>query len=147
MTKEIKLKIVLQNPVEGIIYGLQKGKGSAYETVQAQNGNGQDLAFEFTVPVKPTSDSGFSFSGPFVQGNPDSRFVYITIGNYAGQAGAAWSGRLKVPFPEIILNSDQADTDGYRWICTVPGRTKEGKPLFATVKPFAGWTMQRTAES
>ena len=142
MLKEITLRIVVENPVSGTVYGLQKGKGPIYETIQAQLGSAQDLSFEFVVHAKQTNGSDFLLSGPFVQGTPENRFVYIGIGSYAGQGGAQWSGRLKVPLPEATLLNSQANIGEYRWSCTVPGRTKDGKPMFATVKPFSGWFMQ-----
>jgi hypothetical protein len=142
MSKEISLRIILENPVNGTVYGLQKGKGSNYETIQPQLENGKDLFFDFVVQVKQTNGSDFSLSGPFVQGTPANRFAYIGLGSYAGQAGALLSGRLKVPLPDATLLNNQGDIGKYRWCCTVPGRTKDGKPMFATVKPFGGWFMQ-----
>src|SRR4051794_28799055 len=100
MSKEISLKILLQNPADGAMYGLQKGKGPDYETVQAQLGKGHDLTFDFVVHVKQANDSVPTHGGPFVQGTPGNRFVYIDIGSYAGQTGAPWSGRLKIPLSE-----------------------------------------------
>jgi hypothetical protein len=142
MSKEISLRIILENPVNGTVYGLQKGKGSNFETVQAQLGNGKDLFFDFVVQLKQTNGSDCSLSGQFVQGPPANQFVYIGLGSYAGQAGAPLSGRLKVPLPEAALLNNQGNVGGCRWYCTVPGRTKDGKPMFATVKPFGGWFMQ-----
>jgi hypothetical protein len=142
MSKEISLRIILENPVNGTVYGLQKGKGSNFETVQAQLGNGKDLFFDFVVQLKQTNGSDCSLSGQFVQGPPANRFVYIGLGSYAGQAGAPLSGRLKVPLPEAALLNNQGNVGGCCWYCTVPGRTKDGKPMFATVKPFGGWFMQ-----
>jgi len=142
MSKELTLRILLENPVSGTVYGLQKGKGPNYETIQAQLGNGKDLCFDFIVQVKQTNGSDFLLSGPFVQGTPENRFVYIGIGSYAGQARAPWSGRVKVPLPEATLLNSKGNIGEHRWSCTVPGRTKDGKPMFATVKPFNGWSMQ-----
>jgi len=68
MSKEISLKILLQNPADGTMYGLQKGKGLKYETVQAQLSKGQDLTFEFVVNLKQPNGSVPSLAGPFVQG-------------------------------------------------------------------------------
>lgn len=143
MSKEISLQIVLQNPVEGMVYGLQKGKGSNYETVQAQIGKGQDLTFDFTVQVKVVNGSLPTLSGPFIQGPPGSRFVYIGIGNYAGQPGALWSGRMKIPLPDATFKNILSDEARKSCSCTVPGRNEQGKPVFATVKPFRGWTLNR----
>ena len=52
MTTEINLRIVLQNPIEGTRYGLQKGKGPDYETVQGQLGSGPDLIFNLAIQKK-----------------------------------------------------------------------------------------------
>ena len=139
MLTEISLKIVLQNPIEGTLYGLQKGKGPGYATVQAQLGTGHDLLFNFPIQVKEANGLLPTISGPFVQGPAGNRFIYIGIGSYAGQTGALWSGRLKVPLPEAAFKNIHPDEGNLLWACTIPGRNKDGKPFFATVKPFDGW--------
>lgn len=139
MSKEIKLTIVLQNPVDGLWYGLQKGKGSGYSIVQTQSGNGQALTFAFAVQAKQANGPGISLGGPFVQGPVGGRFVYISIGSSAGQVGSLWSGRLKVPLFEADFLDALTDDSACSWSCTVPGSTAGGKPVFATVKPFGGW--------
>ena len=139
MMTEISLRIVLQNPIEGIHYGLQKGKGPDYEIVQGQPGSGHDLIFNFAIQVKVVNGSLPTITGPFVQGPPGNRFIYIGIGSYAGQIGALWNGRLKVPLPEAAFENIQPDEGPTLWTCNIPGRNKDGKPVFATVKPFYGW--------
>jgi len=139
MMKEIALQIVLENPVDGIAYGLQKGKGPHYEIVQSQVGSGHHLTFEFIVQLKQAGVSVLSPGGPFVQGALGNRFVYIDIGSYAGQIGAQWSGRLKVPLPEGTFQNSVLEDYSSFWHCRVPGRTADGKPMFATVKQFGGW--------
>lgn len=146
MSKEISLRIVLQNPVDGTIYGLQKGKGPIYETVQAQLGNGKEIIFDFTLHIKEANGSLPTLAGPFVQGPPGNRFIYISIGSYAGQTGAAWSGRIKVPLPEATFLNTLSDEGNSCWSCTVPGRNEDGKPVFATVKPFSGWFLRLKSE-
>ena len=143
MSKEISLRIVVQNTVDRAIYSLQKGKGPNYETVQAQLGNGGDLAFDFTIQVKEATGSLPALAGPFVQGPGGNRFVYIGIGSYAGHFGASPSGRMKVPLPEATFQNALSDEGNTLWSCTVPGRNKEGKPVFATVKPFGGWSANK----
>lgn len=146
MSKEIRLRIVLQNAVDGIVYGLQKGKGPNYETVQAQTGSGRDLTFEFSVHLKEAKGTLPTIGGPFVQGPAGSRFVHIGIGSYAGQQGASWNGRMKVPLPEAAFQNALSDERNIFWSCTVPGRDNSGKPVFATVKPFVGWSVFERSE-
>jgi hypothetical protein len=52
MDRELTPRIVLERPPGGVDFGLQKGRGSAYETVQTQRSEGSDLSFEFSVHVK-----------------------------------------------------------------------------------------------
>lgn len=141
MSTEINLRIVLQNPIDGLLYGLQKGKGAAYEVVQPQTGACQDLHFAFVVSMKESAKQQVSLGGPFVQGPAGARFVYINIGSYAGQADAPWSGRMKVPLSEADFNHAESE-EGLIWYCSVPGRKADGKPVFATVKPFSGWAWE-----
>src|SRR5688572_1782875 len=97
MNQELTLRIVLENPPPGVDFGLQKGSGSIYETIQKQRSANKDLEFEFTINVKPNKDSSPNFLGTFVQGPPKERFIYIDIGTVAGQLNTVWSRRLKIP--------------------------------------------------
>src|SRR4051812_9015146 len=98
---DLILRIVLLDPTPGVVYGLQKGKGSNYETIQKQTSSSTDLEFEFTVQANEGADGSLVFLGPFAQGTPGERFVYIDIGTYAGQIGTPWSRRLKIPLSGI----------------------------------------------
>jgi hypothetical protein len=142
---DLKFRIVLESPPAGVGFGLQKGRGSDYETIQTQRSMTGDLVFEFTTGVKPDrTESWPTLSGPMVQGSPGKRFVYIDIGTYAGQADSTWSRRLKVPLSGItwdMVDRLLADPDAFLQ-ARVPGTGKNGEPSCATVKPFAGWTVE-----
>ncbi|MGH9627202.1 MAG: DUF5990 family protein, partial [Bryobacteraceae bacterium] len=85
MERELNLRIILEKPSAGVDFGLQKGRGSVYETIQTQRSNGEDLRFEFTARIKADRNDAMPvFLGPFVQGPPGQRFVYIDIGACAG---------------------------------------------------------------
>lgn len=141
MEHEVGLRIVLEKPTAGVDFGLQKGRGGDYETIQTQRSKGQDLHFEFTVRAKATGkDSSPNFLGPFVQGPTGERFVYLDIGTYAGQTGTCWSRRLKIPLRGIAWQMIEAVGDGKSSLETrVAGSGKDGSPSCATPKPFAGW--------
>jgi uncharacterized protein DUF5990 len=145
MEREVAMRIVLEGPTAGVDFGLQKGRGNDYETIQKQRSKGEDLLFEFTVRVKPGSKDGTpNFLGSIVQGPPGERFVYIDIGTYAGQANTGWSRRLKIPLRGITWDMiDQASNESVLET-RVPGRGKGGGPTCGTVKPFAGWKLGRT---
>ncbi|HTV79124.1 MAG TPA: DUF5990 family protein [Steroidobacteraceae bacterium] len=135
MTQGLTLRIVLEKPPAGVDFALQKGKGGAYEPVQKQRSKGGDLIFEFQPAIRSTAD-GVSLAGPFVQGPPHARFVYLDIGTYAGQADTQWSRRLKIPLAGITAPMiERAGVLEAR----VPGTGRDGGPNCASVKDFKGW--------
>jgi len=137
MERELQLRIILEKPPKGVDFGLQKGRGNDYETVQTQRSIGKDLTFEFTVGIKADSKvAAPTLRGPFVQGPPAGRFVYLDIGTCAGQKDTPWSRRLKIPLTGITMamTESQAGLE-----VRVPGTGKDGGPNCATVKPFSGW--------
>ena len=141
MTQELNLKIVLENPPGSVDFGLQKGSGNKYETIQIQRFSDKSLEFEFTITVKLTKDGLPNFLGEFVQGPTSQRFIYIDIGTCAGQKGTGWSRRLKIPLTGITLNIiKEVTTDTSKTLeARVPGTGKDNGPNCATVKPFTGW--------
>jgi hypothetical protein len=143
MEPEITLRIFLLKPTPEVDFGLQKGSGSHYETVQKQRSNSNDLSFNFAVKIKgdKAKDKLPKLSGSFVQGPNNGKFIYIDIGTYAGQTNTHWARRLKVPLTGITWKDiDQLIADPNLIIQTrVPGTGKDGGPNCATVKPFEGW--------
>ena len=146
MERELNLRIVLEKPTAGVDFGLQKGRGNDYETIQTQTSKGQDLHFDFTVRAKAgASDTGPNFLGPFVQGPRGERFVYIDIGTYAGQTETGWSRRLKIPLRGITWKMIDEVIEGKSLLETrVAGKGKDGSPSCATPKPFSGWKLAKS---
>jgi Family of unknown function (DUF5990) len=140
---ELIFRIILEKPPADVDYGLQKGRGSNYQTIQKQRSKANDLYFEFKARVKDVNDPVPDFLGLFVQGPPGERFVYIDIGNAAGQTDTMWSRRLKIPLRGITSSMiDKLLNDPQMILETrVPGTGKDGGPNCATVKPFAGWKL------
>ena len=140
---ELPLHIVLQSPPPGVYFGLQKGLGSKYETVQLQKSGSGDLHFDFTITIRGdrTKDQTPRFGGPFAQGAYPDNFIYIDIGTYAGKEDI-WSRRLKIPLVGITWGIVDQYTANPKLILQthVPGTAKDGSPTCATVKPFAGWS-------
>lgn len=150
MESEITLKIILSAPVPDVVYGLQKGSGGSYETVQKQMSASGDISFLFTIKVKGdrSKDELPKFSGSYVQGPADGKFVYIDIGKYAGQVNTVWSRRLKIPLTGITWKDIDSLASNPKSIMEahVAGTGKDGGPNCATVKPFEGWHFKNVAE-
>jgi hypothetical protein len=144
MEQELTFRIILESPPPGVDFGLQKGRGYESEIVQKQRSKKGDLSFEFDARVKEAKDGSPTLLGPFVQGPPQERFVYINIGTCAGQVDSPWTRRLKIPFREITWDVVNQATRGKKILeAHVPGTGKDGSPTCATVKPFAGWKLTK----
>ena len=146
MDRHVTFRIVLKAPPAGVLFGLQKGRGPGYETIQAQRSTNGDLSFELSAVARPAKrDAGPDFRGPCVQGPAGGRFVYVDIGASAGQADTPWSRRLKVPLTGITWDQiERVTRDADAILETrVPGTGRDGTPACATVKPFPGWTVAR----
>ena len=146
MEPEITLQIILIKPTPDVVFGLQKGSGNNYETVQKQISTSNDLAFTFTIKVKGdrSKDKLPKLSGSFVQGSGDNKFVYIDIGTYAGQTDTMWSRRLKIPLTGITWRDIDFLHRNSMLQTIVPGTARDGGPNCATVKPFAGWHLKHS---
>jgi hypothetical protein len=130
----VTLRVLLLNPPEGVDFAIQQGRGAAYETVQKQRSRGANLEFEFAVAVR--EGPAPALAGPFVQGPPAGRFIYIDVGTYAGQSDTTWSRRIKIPLKGITRNMMNS---GAVLEARIPGRARDGGPASATVEPEGGW--------
>jgi hypothetical protein len=147
MKSEAVLRIVLEEPPPGVDFGIQKGRGSSFETIGKQRSLGGDLVFEIRVEIKTGRASGApALAGPLVQGPPDQRFLYVGIGTFAGDAGSKWQRRLKVPLTGISQETirELSSASGAILETRVAGTGRDGGPNCGTVKPFAGWNLLRS---
>jgi Family of unknown function (DUF5990) len=143
MEQVLKLNIVLEKPTIDVDFGLQKGSGNNYETIQIQESKGENLSFQAELRVKFSEDNTSVFLGKFAQGTPDERFIYIDIGTAAGQRNTIWSRRLKIPLRGITKEMiEKSVADAQFLIETrVLGVGKDGSPNCGTAKPFNGWKL------
>ncbi len=144
MNYDIKMRINVEKPVAYVAYGLQKGSGQHYETIQKQQSNGKDLYFDFHIKILRKKLTQPGFGGVFVQGSVPEKFIYLDIGKYAGQINSEWGRRLKIPLRGIgneIISEIMQQPD-LVLVTKVAGTGKDGGPNCATVKPFNGWHPQ-----
>lgn len=145
MNQELSLRVILESPPTGVDFGIQKGSGNNYETILKQRSGKYDLCFEFKISIKESKSTLHNFTGPYVQGPSNERFIYIDIGTAAGQLNSVWTRRLKIPLRDISTETIiQILADSSLVLETkVPGTGKDGGPNCATVKPFPGWHLSR----
>lgn len=117
--------------------GIQKGK-EVEDDVAAD----ADVArFQFTLHARREEDSGLPvFTGPYAQGTPAERFVYLCWGERDGEQ-FRMSMRVKVPLADLTWEQVQAAASSGHPIRAVLHLTDaKGKPLTATIKgPYMEW--------
>ena len=137
--KVVRLQIRVSRPPLGVRWCLQKG---ASELTQAVVGSGADLTFDFEVRAQPAADGGVRFLGPYTQGPPKGRFVYLCSGTLAGQFGSCWTRRAKIPLSGIAwpMVVEACATANAKLVAEFEGTARDGGPACATVKlTQAGW--------
>jgi hypothetical protein len=139
--REVRLRIVVTDPPPGVRFQMQRGSG---ELVPPARGDARQLVFDFDLRLgEPLADGRPRFLGPFAQGPPDGRFVYVNSGTAAGQPGSPWSRRAKLPLGSI----DAATIDRLharpraRLEARIPGVGRDGGPVCATVPLPEGWSV------
>ncbi|WP_333592407.1 DUF5990 family protein [Brevundimonas sp.] len=128
----ITLRLTLADPVPGVRYSLQK------DDMPFEPATATDRPLSFDVAVR-LSDDG-RFLGPFVRREgPRRRFVYIRIGQSAGDHASPWSRRAKIDIHDIQAELLTLARAGRMLEITLPGRGADGSPTCATVRSATGW--------
>ena len=125
----LAFRIVVETPLTGVAYSLQSKDGSPLDAKVSNKG--ESLVFDFPVRVNP----GPKFTGDQVRREgKERRFVYVRVGQLAGDARSPWSRRMKVDIHDIAADLlEGAATRGDVVEITVPGTGKDGTPASATV--------------
>jgi hypothetical protein len=126
---EIQMRIVIENPVGGVLHSLQSKDGHPRDPRRATLG--KPLVFEFPIRI----GAGPKFFGDQVRREgPLRRFVYIRIGQSAGDAASPWSRRMKIDIHDIEAELLADAVSSARAVeITVNGTAKDGTPACATV--------------
>lgn len=138
---DLPLRIVMQEPVPGVAIALQRGAAAKASLVAAAETSPAAIAFDLDVVVDGALPDGRPrLLGPYVQGPPTARFVYLCVGQIAGQAGSEWSRRVKVPLGGLVWDLIEPLAPGARLVARIAGRARDGGPACASVPLLApGW--------
>ncbi|WP_016747734.1 DUF5990 family protein [Rhizorhabdus wittichii] len=130
---DIALRIVIERPVIGVLHSLQ-GKDDLPLDPKSSLG-GEALVFDVPIRVAP----GPKFFGEQVRREgPVRRFVYIRVGQLAGDPASPWSRRIKIDIHDIgdaLL--DRAMQGDAVIETTIDGTGADGTPACATVRALA----------
>jgi Family of unknown function (DUF5990) len=131
----ITLRLSIEDPLPGVAYSLQDKKSEPVRQITAGNG---PISFDVPVRVAP----GPKFYGEFVRSEgPSRRFVYIAIGEQAGQRPSEWSRRAKIDVHLLAAELLEKALTGAILEARLPGKAKDGGPACATLLPLGGWSI------
>jgi hypothetical protein len=131
--QQIRLRLTIEDPVPGVAYSLQNKKNEPVGMIVAE-----DLPVSFDVPVDIVPGPGFL--GEFVRSQgPTRRFVYIAIGEQAGDSSALWNRRAKIDIHDLPVELLEKALAGRVVEAHLPGRDKDGGPACATLRPRGSW--------
>jgi hypothetical protein len=136
---QITLRITLLHPPAGVRFRLQRGR---FDLVEPSRDDSHSISFDFYVRVAERErDAPPRFLGPFAQGPPAKRFVYVNSGKQAGQAQSCWDRRAKVPLAGVTwaLIEQAISTPGGVIEAQIAGTGRDGGPACATVPLAHGW--------
>ncbi len=139
---DLPIRIVIENPLPGLALALQRGRAAKAELVQAASRSTEAVTFDLDLTVDGRLPDGRPrLLGPYVQGPPEARFVYVTVGRYAGQADSEWGGRLKIPLGDLGWDHIESLPPGRRLAARIAGRSPKGGSPLASVRLLPpGWT-------
>ena len=126
---EIRIRIVIEQPVAGVLHSLQEDDRPLDPK---RSRAGEPLSFDVPVRVGP----GPKFFGKQVRPEgPVRRFVYVRIGQSAGDCTSPWSRRMKIDIHDIDQSLlDRAMSGDGLIELTVNGTANDGSPACATMR-------------
>jgi hypothetical protein len=134
---EIRVQPVIERPVPGVLHSLQAKDDHPLDP--KRSASREPLVFAFPVRIGP----GPRFFGDQVRREgPERRFVYVRVGQAAGDPASPWSRRMKIDIHDVpppLLAQAEA---GAVLVGTVQGTARDGTPAWATVRPVV-WTVAR----
>lgn len=126
---EIRMRLVIGEPVAGVLHSLQDKKNHAVDA--KLSAAGAPIMFDFPIRLAP----GPKFYGEQVRSEgPLRRFVYVAVGRQAGDRASCWSRRMKIDIHDIAPALLDGAVQGKRLVGTVTGTGADGTPACATVR-------------
>ena len=140
MKSEIRMRIVVSNPLVGVAMMVQDGKDKLLPPIES---SADSLVFEVLMRVDLSAGSP-NFLGRYAQGPKDSRFVYVNSGKHAGQQDTCWDRRAKLSLMSITrAQVEEAVEKSFVIETRFPGVGRDGGPTCASVKGLTWKVVKR----
>jgi hypothetical protein len=140
MAGEVPIRIRVLGPPRDVRFGVQRGRA---EIVGPTEVTPTEIRFDLPLRVGDGRADGLpNFLGPFAQGPPAGRFLYVNSGTLAGQPDSCWTRRAKVPFRSVTwaMVEEVLAKAGQVLEARIVGTAGDGGPACATVPLLdGGW--------
>ena len=142
MDAELPIRIAVLHVPPGVTFAIQRGKHELLPPSRSKRGT---LIFDLRVRVSERKGGGSpNLLGPYAQGKPGDRFIYLNSGTMAGQPKSCFTRRAKIKTSGITWKLvAQALADGAIVEAQIEGRAGDGGPCCATVALLDGWKIRR----
>jgi hypothetical protein len=148
MDRELPIRVTVMTPPPGVTFAIQRGKDELLGPSQV---SANCLVFDLSIRVSERKAGGApNVLGPYAQGKPDDRFLYLNSGTMAGQRDSCWTRRAKIKTGGINweLIEQTLATPGVVLEVVIDGRAQDGGPCCATVTLMnGGWRICPTRPS
>jgi hypothetical protein len=148
MDRELPIRVTVMTPPPGVTFAIQRGKDELLGPSQV---SANCLVFDLSIRVSERKAGGApNVLGPYAQGKPDDRFLYLNSGTMAGQRDSCWTRRAKIKTGGINweLIEQTLATPGVVLEVVIDGRAQDGGPCCATVPLMnGGWRICPTRPS
>lgn len=145
---KLQLILTLTAFPAGVRFAVQRGRNGLLPPYAFTD---ESISFAITVELGPVlPDGSFNFRGPFAQGTPADRFVYVNSGGYAGQPNTPWERRAKIKLAGIPRHLvDVAAGDSHAAVeGRIHGTMRDGGPVCASVSPaLIDWSLVKRSRS
>lgn len=126
----ITIRIIIDRPVPGVLHSLQSKDNLPLDPKRSIAG--EPLSFDVPIRIAP----GPKFFGDQIRREgPTRRFIYIRVGQSAGDHASSWSRRMKIDIHNLAIDLLDQAAGGAIIELTVDGTAKDGTPACATVMP------------
>lgn len=117
---------------ENVHVGVQRRR----EVVELRPGDADSADWRFEVEALTRPDGSSDVRGPFVQGRPGDRFVYLSWGTVDAAGGFTMFRRAKLMFDGVdAATLALAAASGGALVATLGLTLPDGTPLCAAVRP------------
>lgn len=143
MNHDLRIRIIVENYLPNLDYGIQLNNTFKYKGIQIQRSVGTSLQFDFTIQTKKYGYL-IDYGGSFVHGQKFRRFFYLKLVSPPGEVDSISKKRIKIPFDalEEELVKTAIGNSSRVFITRINGRVNDLIAGSGTDMPINEWHLE-----